>query len=363
MQVINLEVGMVVHVIGCDVDKMSICNSIKSTFPSCLLINKTLELSNAKSDLLVIYEKYVNDIYMKTLAENNGYNLIAIVLDDTIVNEKLYKKVIKVKSIKHISFNLIDNSKVLMLSNDDYRNYGIIGDVHGCIDELKMLVDLTTRKHGISKFILNGDFIDKSTKEDIFKTVEYVYDNVKEGNFSIIKGNHESFVYGYLVGTHKANDSYLLECFNTITCFDNSSRANEVKRKFIELMEDYAYDFAVIKNDIDTYYISHSLCEKKHLGKLGTTNLKNMRNFRMIREQSVQDNIRHIINEDLGSNVYHVFGHVMIDKNHNVKNKHIAIDQGCVAGGYLTCMYFPEYKYSFEHIKSLTCTNKKFDYL
>ena len=63
-------------------------------------------------------------------------------------------------------------------------SYIVIGDVHGCIDELKLLLitdGFNIDKDGLiynssnKSIILLGDFIDKANEEKLTETIEFLY--------------------------------------------------------------------------------------------------------------------------------------------------------------------------------------------
>jgi bis(5'-nucleosyl)-tetraphosphatase (symmetrical) len=64
-----------------------------------------------------------------------------------------------------------------------------IGDVHGCIDELRELVALVDYRAGVDRLVFVGDLIDRGpAPADV---VRYVRSLVSEGDVVAILGNHE----------------------------------------------------------------------------------------------------------------------------------------------------------------------------
>lgn len=71
----------------------------------------------------------------------------------------------------------------------------IIGDVHGCLSELKALLDMCSLQPADQLFFI-GDLIDKGT--DSVGVVKYVYELSLKLNVKLILGNHEEKFLRYL---------------------------------------------------------------------------------------------------------------------------------------------------------------------
>ncbi len=66
----------------------------------------------------------------------------------------------------------------------------VIGDVHGCFDELMLIIKKITRQDKDAAFILTGDLIDRGPK--VGETIEWAMENITpNGRFRCIRGNHE----------------------------------------------------------------------------------------------------------------------------------------------------------------------------
>ena len=70
----------------------------------------------------------------------------------------------------------------------------VIGDVHGCLDELKELLKKIQYQADKDRLILVGDLISKGPKP--FQTLQYV----RELNAEVVMGNHERALLFYLQG-------------------------------------------------------------------------------------------------------------------------------------------------------------------
>jgi predicted kinase len=117
----------------------------------------------------------------------------------------------------------------LLLQN---QMYGIIGDVHECVDELQRLIQklgfdiqdslvIPTEKSQNKKLIFVGDWIDKGRQTG--KIVDFMYRN-KE-HFLLTLGNHENFVYKYLRDEISgANQETVDNYFTSIAYFQKMMR-------------------------------------------------------------------------------------------------------------------------------------------
>jgi len=79
-----------------------------------------------------------------------------------------------------------------------------IGDIHGKIDKLKMLIDrLPLSENDLVVFL--GDYVDRG--ENSFEVIEYLIDLGNKTKCVFIKGNHEIMLKNFLSG--KETDLYL----------------------------------------------------------------------------------------------------------------------------------------------------------
>ncbi len=70
-----------------------------------------------------------------------------------------------------------------------------VGDIHGCADTLKALIDKVKPEEG-DKFVFLGDYVDRGNKS--FETVEYLIKLSKAYDCVFLKGNHENMWLRYL---------------------------------------------------------------------------------------------------------------------------------------------------------------------
>lgn len=223
-----------------------------------------------------------------------------------------------------------DYSMYEMFLLDDKKEYIVIGDIHGCLDEFKALLELNgfvidqddkvSHSDGIG-VVLVGDIIDKGY--NIKGVIDFVYKNIEF--FKVVIGNHENFVNKVLSGILKKGDMPSKEVvdtyFGTIALLQESEapvkpseptgknkdnavawdsydtamqKYEEKMKEFIPLTPedsaeraDYREKFDVImsyaKNTFihKDFVVTHVSCDNKFLGKINTNSLKAARDFRI----------------------------------------------------------------------------------
>ena len=100
-------------------------------------------------------------------------------------------------------------------TDNRFKGYDIIGDVHGCGRSLAMLLEQMgyQKKQGIYQHtdrqaIFVGDIVDRGPH--IRKALSIVYEMVMNGHAQMVMGNHEYNVYGHAT-PHPTRNAYLRE--------------------------------------------------------------------------------------------------------------------------------------------------------
>jgi len=249
--------------------------------------------------------------------------------------------------------------------------YIIIGDVHGCIDELKsllkkqdFLVDqnnlLTlTPKNRHKSIVLLGDFIDKGSDEKLTETIEFIHNNYQHLNqerkrFYLILGNHESMVYRYIT-----NDSNLIinaktienkeKYYNTVALLEKKPH---LKKLFLELYAECATDYKYIYSKDFSVTLTHAPCPEKYLSQKDETSKKKMVKCisRSKNPKMPLDELIPYIHEEAKENQhYHIFGHLSQPNIRQYKNK-ICIDTSAIYGDTLSCAIVKEDSLTFDSV-------------
>lgn len=200
----------------------------------------------------------------------------------------------------------------------------VIGDIHGCYNELKDLL-LTLEMEGVynkntDKLIFLGDYIDRG--KDSRLVVEFVRSLQKNNdNVIALKGNHEDMLLDYYKGVD--------DCWT----FNGCEETIESYRGYNEQFHDdvkWMRDLPLYHKDKHFVYVHAGIDVDKPLGQ------QNKHTLLWVREAFIYN-----------AKKYHkkvVFGHTptlslnKTDKPVYTFAGNIAIDTGCVFGGSLTAL-------------------------
>jgi len=154
-----------------------------------------------------------------------------------------------------------------------------IGDIHGCFDSLKELIESKIQLQKNDKLILLGDYIDRGDKSK--EVVDYIIE-LQEKGFDIIPlmGNHEAM----LLDAYKNEKNTSIWILNggdeTLKSFDISS-LKDTESKYIKFFEDLRYYYTFEKylfvhagfndnvlNPFTDYYSMLWKCKKSYTNSL-----------------------------------------------------------------------------------------------
>ena len=204
-----------------------------------------------------------------------------------------------------------------------------IGDIHGCLDKLNLLMSRIRIDNQNDTLVFIGDYIDRGDFGP--EVIDYVIRLQGEYKKVIcLMGNHEQMLSRYLEGV---DDGMYLANGGRITLHSYgillSDGIEERKRKFPANHRVF-FESLLPYYETDDYIFVHA----------------GLRPGVPLTEQAMDDLlwIRHEfigLENDFGKVV--VFGHTPLDKPLINKNM-IGIDTGAVYGGKLTCVELPEIK-------------------
>lgn len=245
-----------------------------------------------------------------------------------------------INSLEQLENCEIVRTKLWNNKRDEHGPFDIIGDIHGCCDELEMLLgklgyvrtdNVYSHPDGRKAAFL-GDFCDRGERSaDVLRIV---MDMVKSGSAIAVPGNHDVKLLKYLNGK-KVNPTHGLD--KTIAELEAKGEAfrNEV-RDFIDgLISHYVLDDGKL-------VIAHAGIKQQYIGR-GSARV---REFCLYGERTGEFDeyglpVRLDWAADYRGRAAVVFGHIA---GLDVKpvNGTYCIDTGCVFGGKLTAMRWPE---------------------
>ncbi len=204
------------------------------------------------------------------------------------------------------------------------RKIFAIGDIHGCADKLKALMDKIPIDHANDRLVFIGDYIDRGPNS--FEVVDYLVD-LKQHHAEIVflKGNHEDMLQKYLAGSDRF--TYL---FNGGQQTLDSYLNRQNKTEFSPIPSDHLefYKSLLLYYQTEDYIFVHAgIRPKIPLEK------QNPDEILWIREDFIHSKL------DFGKRV--IFGHTPYSEPLVQPNK-IGIDTGAVYGNLLTCVQLPE---------------------
>jgi polynucleotide kinase-phosphatase len=225
---------------------------------------------------------------------------------------------------------------------DDHGPFDFIGDVHGCAEELVALLtklgyevaaDRSTTIHpaGRKAFFI-GDLVDRGP--DSPGVLRLVMGMVRDGSAACVPGNHENKLWRALNGRNVQVSHGLAE---TLAQLDGEPE--EFRRQVADFI-DSLVSHAVL--DEGRCVVAHAgLPERLHNRSSGA-----VRSFAMYGDTTGETDefglpVRYPWANDYRGSAIVVYGHTPVPEAEWVNNT-ICIDTGCVFGGKLTALRYPE---------------------
>jgi len=216
-------------------------------------------------------------------------------------------------------------------------NYAIIGDVHGCYDEL---VDLAFGSHSFDQYqmIFVGDLTDRGPRNiDVLKLVMSL---VKKYNAKVVLGNHDDKLRRWLKGNKVKINNGLQDTINELV-----ETTDDFKADLLSFLEGLPYKLYL---DEGKLIIAHAgLTETLQAANRVFSGVhkaaRSMALYGKITGKTDSSGYPERLDwaEDYRGTRVVVHGHTA-NKEVVVKNKVYNIDTGCVFGNKLTALIYPE---------------------
>jgi serine/threonine protein phosphatase 1 len=114
-----------------------------------------------------------------------------------------------------------------------------IGDIHGCFDHFRELVEEKIRMRKDDRLILLGDYIDRGYQSR--EVIDYIID-LQENGFDLIPliGNHESLMLGSIGSEQSSNNWFMNGGYETLLSFGIES-VKELNPKYLRFLKSLLY--------------------------------------------------------------------------------------------------------------------------
>ncbi len=227
----------------------------------------------------------------------------------------------------------------------EHGPFDIIGDIHGCFQELKQLLEkmgysvhentdgrFTTQAPENRRVVFVGDLIDRGPEN--VKVLKLVIDMVKQDQAICVPGNHENKLLRWLNG-RKVKLNYGLE----VTASEINQETGEFKQELTTFIDRLVSHFVF---DDGKLVVAHAGMKEAYQGR----GSGKVRSFAMYGETSGETDeyglpVRYNWAQDYRGKALVVYGHTPVPKAEFFNNT-ICIDTGCVFGGQLTALRYPE---------------------
>lgn len=227
------------------------------------------------------------------------------------------------------------------------NKFDIIGDVHGCYTELIELIEKLgyMEKDGVyvhpegRRLISVGDVADKGSQNLL--CLNFWLDQVESGGAFWVHGNHCNKLYRYFLG-NRVHLSHGLEC--TVNELEQLQKEDRMvfRNRYMRCYEEQCYYLLLDKKKLA---VVHGGLRAESIGKFsnkiravclyGETTGKFDENGKPERLDWAAE---------YDGMPFVVYGHTVVETP-EIINRTVDIDQGCVYGGYLTAMRYPEMEF------------------
>lgn len=258
------------------------------------------------------------------------------------LKEEGFKQIYVLKSEEEVNNSELIRTKLWNNKREIHGPFDIIGDIHGCYDELCQLLEklgyVVDKENFLAhspegrKAVFLGDLTDRGPKS--MEVLKLVMSMVKTENAYCVLGNHD----GKLLRKLKGSDVkviYGLE--KTLEQMEKETPEfiDEVKMFLDNLISHYVFDEGRL-------VVAHAGLKEKFQGRAS----RRVKDFAMYGETTGETDefglpIRYDWADEYRGKAFVVYGHTPQQRVQFINNT-VNIDTGCVFGGRLTALRYPE---------------------
>ena len=264
------------------------------------------------------------------LAKNAHLRAVAIVFDHSLpdLEREGFRRVFVLRSPEEVEAVTIERERLPPDRRDDPGPFDIIGDIHGCGDELEELLG----RLGGRKVVFLGDLVDRGPR--IPDVLRIVMDRVEAGTALCVPGNHDDKLKRWLQGK-RVRIAHGLE--QSIEQLEDHPFA--FRRRVLAFLEGLVSHYVL---DSGRLVVAHAGLKEQMQGRTGGQ----VRSFAMYGETTGESDefglpVRLNWAADYRGSAMVVYGHTPVHRPEWLNNT-INIDTGCVFGGRLTALRYPE---------------------
>lgn len=256
-----------------------------------------------------------------------------------------FRHVHVLKSLEEIESAVIERQPLWNNLKREHGPFDIIGDVHGCFDELVELLEKLGYETGKSagawhhpderKMVFVGDLVDRGPK--IPEVVRLVMDSVNFGSALCVPGNHDIKFMRKIWGKKVQINHGLADSLAQFESYDQHYRGfSRIAVEFIhKLVSHYVLDDGKL-------VVAHAGMKESMQGRGSGT----VREFALFGETTGETDdfglpVRYNWAAEYRGSAMVVYGHTPVPEPEWL-NRTINIDTGCVFGGKLTALRYPE---------------------
>ncbi|AIK96641.1 metallophosphoesterase [Candidatus Odyssella acanthamoebae] len=228
------------------------------------------------------------------------------------------------------------------MSSNTPVNFDIIGDVHGCLDELiallkKLGYSIDLEKGVISKappnriLVFVGDLVDRGP--DSPGVLRLVREAVLQGKALCVCGNHDDKLKRKLQGKDVQITNGL-----EVTLDQLREASPEFLEQIISFIDQLPYYLVL---DQGRLIICHAGIQKKYIGQYSPKIRAFCLYGRSLGTDEKGQPLRYNWAQDYEGEALVVYGHTVVEESVFLNNT-LNLDTGCVFGGRLTALRYPE---------------------